>query len=73
MANESLNGWSGWYEHEAVTGSIAGFVLEGTVNVVQQWEDIPQALNVYVGMYQTEDGGILTKQVPEGNGNGDSK
>lgn len=71
LANESLNGWSGWHDHEAVTGSIAGPVLEGIVNVSQQWENIPGALNLYVGMYQTEDGGILTEQIPAGNGNED--
>lgn len=75
LGNESANNWSGWFNASGnqITGSAvnaAGSILEGALNVQGTFGHIPETVYVAVGKYQTQDGGLLTGQVPAGNVNG---
>jgi len=71
LANESTNNWAGWFDNSTSPGKAVGSVLEGSFNVQSEFGYIPQKLYVSVGVYGTNDGASLLKQVPAGNGDGD--
>ncbi len=78
LARESSNSWMGWFDAEENVlqdvdhGMASGSVLEGTVNLDTLYGgDWPSTLYLALGLYQTFDGGLLTGQVPAGDGDGD--
>jgi len=71
LANESTNNYVGWYDNSGNVAKAAGTFLEGTINLAQEFGNLPTNLYLAVGNYSTTDGGALTNQVPSGNGNGD--
>jgi len=70
LGAESTNGWSGWFDNTGTTNSQAGSVLEGTINVIEEWGTIPDSVFLTLATYNTNDGGSLAGQSPAGNGNG---
>ena len=71
LANESTNNWKGWFDAGAgVTVQSAaggtGGVLEGTVDLAQQFGSVPAVIYVAFAAYGTNDGGALiaSAQVP---------
>ncbi|NUM71719.1 MAG: T9SS type A sorting domain-containing protein [Ignavibacteriaceae bacterium] len=71
LGNESTNNWNGWFDHTAgAAKNAAGGVLEGSVNLQNEFGYIPNKLWIAVGQYGTNDNGTLNGQVPSGNGNG---
>ncbi len=74
IGNESTNNWNGWFNSSGsqTTGSgvnSAAGALEGALNVESYFGYVPPVVYIAVGKYQTQDGGALTAQVPQGNGN----
>ncbi|MCF7919411.1 MAG: hypothetical protein K9N06_05810 [Candidatus Cloacimonetes bacterium] len=67
LANESTNGWCGWFDQSASAQADQGAVLEGVINLAQ-WNS-PEQLYICLATYQTTDGGSLQQQAPAGNGN----
>ncbi|MCK5342912.1 MAG: hypothetical protein KAR20_05890, partial [Candidatus Heimdallarchaeota archaeon] len=66
LAQESTSGWSGWFDNNGSTQSISGTVLEGVFlfsSEIGRTDEIYLAL----GVYETEDTGELTNQLPVGN------
>lgn len=70
LGNESINNWSGWFDHNGGVQNAAGSFLEGTIGLQNELGYLPQRIFVAVGSYETPDAGILFSQVPAGNGNG---
>ena len=70
LANEGENGYHAWYDAAGSRDAAAGTYLEGFLNLEEEFSLLPDAIYLAVGIYQTPDGGALTAQVPEGNGNG---
>lgn len=70
LGNESTNNWSGWFDHSSNPGQAAGQILEGVINVQNEFGYIPSKIYIAVGQYQTNDNGTLVKQIPGGNGDG---
>ncbi|MEL7451109.1 MAG: carbohydrate-binding protein [Pseudomonadota bacterium] len=79
LADENDNGFSGWFDQAgaavAATGANGG-VLEGTLNLVQEFGVMPASIHLAVVRYATADGGALDagSQVPpsvNGDGNVD--
>ena len=70
LGNESSNNWSGWFDHSSNPGKASGSVLEGSINIQNEFGYIPSLIHIAVGVYQTQDGGSLTKQIPVGNSDG---
>jgi hypothetical protein len=68
LANESTNGWCGWFDQSAVAQSQQGSVLEGVISL-SQWNS-PEQLYICLAAYQTPNNGTLQQQAPAGNGNG---
>jgi hypothetical protein len=77
LADENNNDFEAWFdasgETAAATGANGG-VLEGTINLAQEFGSLPAAVYVAVGLYHTANGGALVPslQVPaslDGNGN----
>ncbi|MFQ5430542.1 MAG: carbohydrate binding domain-containing protein, partial [Phycisphaerae bacterium] len=76
LADENDNGFADWFDAAgtaaAMTGPNGG-VLEGTLNLIEQYGAIPDTLYLAVGPYPTADGAALlsTWQVPAAqNGDG---
>lgn len=70
LANESTNNFVSWYENSGTVLKAAGSVLEGSINLQQEFGFIPAKVYIAVGLYQTADNGSLEGQIPVGNGNG---
>lgn len=68
LANESSNGWSGWFE--GGSQQMRGTVLEGVLDWNAEFGTMPQFVYLALGAYGTQDGGGLQFQIPSGNGNG---
>ncbi|MCE1190129.1 MAG: T9SS type A sorting domain-containing protein [Ignavibacteria bacterium] len=71
LANESTNNYISWFDNSSTPGKAVGSVLEGSVNIKNEFGYIPANLYVAVGQYGTQDGGALQVQIPAGNSNGD--
>jgi hypothetical protein len=77
LADENNNEYESWFDAaagatQAATGANGG-VLEGTINLVQEFGSLPNQIYVAVGVYGTNDSGALVpmQQVPASiNGNG---
>lgn len=68
LGNESTNNWCGWFDVSGVTRKFSSLLhLEGTLDLYSEFGHIPEKVFVAVGKYQTNDGGSLIDQVPEGN------
>jgi 1,4-alpha-glucan branching enzyme len=70
LGAESTNGWSGWVDNAGSANSQTGTVVEGVINVVEEWGTIPDSVFIALATYQTSNGGALAGQAPAGNGNG---
>ncbi|MBI5168105.1 MAG: hypothetical protein HZA61_01315 [Candidatus Eisenbacteria bacterium] len=75
LANESTNGWTGWFDGAGTQPSAglskaAGTVLEALIDVTQYWASAPATLRLAFAAYGTADGGALTSQAPCGDGDG---
>jgi hypothetical protein len=77
LADENDNGYSAWFDasgtNQAATGANDG-VLEGILNLAQEFGSLPSQIYLAVGVYQSANGGALitSQQVPasvDGNGN----
>ncbi len=71
LANESTNNYVNWFDNNGTAQKAAGNILEGSINVQNEFGFIPSKLYIAVGKYGTADGGTLQAQIPEGNANGD--
>jgi len=79
LAQESDNGWIGWFDHDATVafgGGPGSPCLEGTINLAEQYGQLPAQLYLALEPYATPNGGALqhASQVPpsvNGNGNVD--
>ncbi|MBC8385403.1 MAG: hypothetical protein H8E57_07785 [Candidatus Cloacimonetes bacterium] len=67
LANESSNGWNGWFENSGAVANISGTVLEGTINISEELGHIPDQIYIALGTYGTNDGEGLYDQLPAGN------
>ncbi len=71
LGNESTNNWSGWFDAQGSVQNASGQFLEGTINLMDEFNYLPSKIFLSIGHYQTQDGGTLLAQCPSGNGNGD--
>ncbi len=80
LADENDNDYEGWFDatgtRDAAT-SPGGGVLEGTINLAEEFGALPSEIYLAVGLYQSADGGALvpSMQVPasvNGDGNLDA-
>jgi len=70
LANELDNNWCGWFDNASSCNKAVGSVLEGVCNVRDEFGYLPQTIFIAVGYYNTSNNGLLLKQIPFGNGNG---
>ena len=68
LANESTNGWSGWFDGGSLQAY--GNILEGVLDWNAEFGAMPESVFLAVGVYETQDGGSLQFQIPSGNGDG---
>ena len=73
IGNESTNGWTGWFDAVSPGGPVAGAVLEGSIDLADQYGALPPSIYVAALGFETEDGAPLdpSLQVPAGNGDFD--
>jgi hypothetical protein len=71
LANESTNNYVGWFDASSAPLKAAGSILEGAINIRNEFGYLPTKLYIALGQYATPDNGVLQKQVPDGNANGD--
>lgn len=72
LAEESSNGWRGWFDASGQTGSAVGAILEGTIRLEGEFGAIPAAVYACAARYANNDGGALQGQAPNAvvvNGN----
>jgi len=80
LAQENDNGWIGWFDQDATAafgGGPGSAYLEGTINLLEQYSQVPAQLYLALAPYATPNGGALqhASQVPpsvNGNGNVDA-
>ena len=70
LANESTNGWSGWFDGGSQQDQARGTVLEGLLDWDIEFGSMPESVYLAMGAYQTQDAGSLQFQIPSGNGDG---
>ena len=69
LADENDNDYEGWFDaagsNEAATGANGG-VLEGTINLVEEFGSLPDEIYLAVALFESGDGGALisTLQLP---------
>ncbi|MBL7052281.1 MAG: hypothetical protein ISS00_00860, partial [Candidatus Marinimicrobia bacterium] len=68
LANESTNGWSGWFD--GGNQQICGSILEGVLDWNSEFGAMPASVFLAFGAYETNDGGTLQIQIPVDSGNG---
>lgn len=71
LGNESTNNWSGWFDAFGSNNNYAGNFLEGTLNIQNEFQYVPERIYLAVGHFETPDGGSLIHQIPAGDGDGD--
>ena len=70
LADEGLNDFDGWFDlpgnvrYDSASGAGGVGALEGYFSVTDLLGEIPEHLSAAVAVYDTEDGGVLTWQVP---------
>ncbi|WP_428389350.1 hypothetical protein [Mucisphaera sp.] len=73
LADENDNGYSGWFDLDGAlliaSGNGSG-VLEGVVDLLASFGEIPEFVYLAAVAFETADGGSLVSQVPGGNGDG---
>jgi|GEM_PF-5306844 len=67
LANESRNGWAGWIDGGASADAASGRILEGTINLIEEFGGIPDTVWLAIGTYNTDDGGALMQVIPVSN------
>ncbi len=76
LANEESNNWCGWFDQtETVLSSgvecAAGDYLEGLIDLEAHLGSQPDSIYLCSAAYATPDGGALSLQTPEGDGDSD--
>lgn len=74
LANEESNGYVTWTDATGYTEIMADSILEGSLNLKQELGSIPNVLYLAVGLYDTQDNGVLDPnrqidQTVNGDGN----
>jgi len=67
LADENSNDYAGWFDAlgaTAVATGANGGVLEGTINLAQQYGSVPSEIYIAVAAYGDADGAALMMQVP---------
>ena len=64
LAEESSNGWKGWFDAQGTTGSAASAILEGTIRLDGEFGAVPDYVYLCATRYATADGGALFAQAP---------
>jgi hypothetical protein len=76
IGNEDSNNWCGWFDsgENVLSGGVecvSGTYLEGTVRLADYLgEPLPAGVYLAMAGYNSPDGGALTVQAPEGDGDG---
>lgn len=74
LAGESENSYAAWFNtggHGQVARSEQdGGRLEGVIDLVQVFGNVPERIFIAALAYQTQDGGLLAAQAPAGDGDG---
>jgi hypothetical protein len=68
LAQESSNGWCGWFNappNARATATAQGNILEGVIDLVDTFGSLPETLYVAAASIQSADNGILVAQAPE--------
>jgi len=70
LGNEQSNGWCGWFDvSDSISSRCAsGSVLEGVINLRDEFGFIPDSIFIAAAGYETQDSGNLVWQVPEALG-----
>jgi hypothetical protein len=77
LGAEVDNGWTGWFDSGetlqtgAEFGKAQGTVLEGTLDLAALYGSAPGTIWLAAAAYATPDGGVLMRQAPAGDGDGD--
>ncbi len=71
LCMESDNGWAGWQWNDATGSGLNGRVqkdaahqVEGVIDLVEVFGDLPATLYIASAAYQTANGGVLAAQAP---------
>ena len=69
LAQENDDGWNGWFDAEGTnvsTGGLGGGYLEGTINLAEEFGDLPNTIYLAVAIYGNDDEGemLWDYQVP---------
>ncbi|NBW70346.1 MAG: T9SS C-terminal target domain-containing protein [Bacteroidetes bacterium] len=70
LANEQSNNYQTWSRNSEYLQSSAGSYLEGVINIEKEFGIIPKTLYLNVSEYESQDGGVLINQLPNGNKDG---
>ncbi len=67
LAQESVNGWTGWSNAPAgstANASSSGNIVEGVIDLVDAFGAMPDVIYLAAAAYGTDDGGVLAGQAP---------
>ncbi len=67
LGNETDNNWSGWTDNESTVTNRSAKILEGTINISEEFGDNFEEIFISIGIYETATNGKLLYQVPAGN------
>ncbi len=70
LGNETDNNWSGWTDHNSTVKNYSGNILEGTINIKEEFGEDFDKIYIAIGVYETNTNGNLINQVPSGNSDG---
>lgn len=74
LAAESVSDYISWFNAPASSTAFraldGGNKIEGVIDLVEAFGDVPATIYIATAAYITTDGGALVSQSPEGNGNG---
>lgn len=64
LAEESSNGWRGWFDNTGAVQSAVGAILEGAISLSGEFGFVPARVYVCAARYQSADDGTLQGQAP---------
>lgn len=65
IGNEEYNGWRGWFDAQgSVALALSGTIVEGSLNLAEEFSDAPDSVFVCLARYQSPNGGTLQGQIP---------
>lgn len=74
LAAESTHSYISWFNSPPSSSSFrspdGGNQIEGTIDLVEAFGEVPETIYIAAAAYATTDGGALASQSPAGNGNG---